>query len=160
MNRQAPAKPAIPSIATPAEAQAMAAHLNEVMEGLLKLLDHETSLVRAGKIVDASRLEATKAELARLYVADSARLKASMPYLKAQQPKLFKMLRERHEIFQSLVQVNLTVLATLHAVSESIMRGVSTELTRKASPQVYGATGRHSTPNPRNSQPVALSRAL
>ena len=38
--------------------------------------------------------------------------------------------------------MNLTVLATAHAVSESIMRGVSAELARKATPQAYGASGR------------------
>jgi len=161
MNRQVPAAKFAPApIASTEDAQALAAHLNEVMEGLLKLLDHETNLVRAGKIGDAARLEATKSELARLYLADTARVKASVPYLKAKQPKLFEMLRQRHETFQSLLQVNLTVLATLHAVSESIMRGVSTELTRKAAPQVYGSTGRHATPDPRRSQPVAVSRAL
>jgi hypothetical protein len=161
MNRPVPPNRFAPApISTPEEAQAITTHLNEVMEGLLKLLDHETNLVRAGKIVDASRLEATKAELARLYLADSARLKASAPYLKSKQPKLFEMLRQRHETFQALLQVNLTVLATLHAVSESIMRGVSTEMTRKAAPQVYGSTGRHAAPNTRNPQPVAVSRAL
>ena len=42
--------------------------------------------------------------------------------------------------------MNLTVLATAHAVSESIMRGVSAELARKATPQAYGASGRATRP--------------
>ena len=51
-------------------------------------------------------------------------------------------LRKRHDVFRALLQMNLTVLATAHAVSESIMRGVSRELARKATPQAYGASGR------------------
>ena len=43
--------------------------------------------------------------------------------------------------------MNLTVLATAHAVSESIMRGVSAELARKATPQAYGASGRAAAPS-------------
>ena len=50
-------------------------------------------------------------------------------------------LRQRHDLFRAVLQMNLTVLATAHAVSESIMRGVSSELARKATPQgAYGAS--------------------
>jgi hypothetical protein len=52
------------------------------------------------------------------------------------------------------------VLATAHAVSEGIVRGVSGELARKSSPQTYGASGRANTPDPRAAQPLALSRML
>ena len=55
-------------------------------------------------------------------------------------------LRQRHDLFRAVLQMNLTVLATAHAVSESIMRGVSSELARKATPQGYGASGRAATP--------------
>ena len=55
---------------------------------------------------------------------------------------------------------NLTVLATAHAVSESIMRGVSTELARKATPQGYGASGRATAPAASSQQPLTVSRVL
>jgi hypothetical protein len=56
--------------------------------------------------------------------------------------------------------MNLTVLATAHAVSESIMRGVSAELARKATPQGYGASGRAAVPGAATMQPLTLSRVL
>ena len=59
-----------------------------------------------------------------------------------------------------LLQMNLTVLATAHAVSEGIIRGVSGELARTRAPQTYGASGRANAPDPRASQPLALSRKL
>jgi hypothetical protein len=52
------------------------------------------------------------------------------------------------------------VLATAHAVSEGIMRGVSAELARKATPQGYGASGRAATPSASHRQPLTLSRVL
>jgi hypothetical protein len=69
-------------------------------------------------------------------------------------------LRQRHDLFRAVLQMNLTVLATAHAVSESIMRGVSAELARKATPQGYGATGRAFVPPATAMQPLTLSRVL
>jgi hypothetical protein len=75
-------------------------------------------------------------------------------------PDVLEALRNRHDLFQTLLKVNLTVLATAHAVSESIMRGVSSELARKATPQGYGATGRSAVPGSSGLQPLTLSRVL
>jgi hypothetical protein len=158
-NRPAP-RPAQRQFASAAEAHAVAAHLTDVMDGLLKVLDHETALVRAGKLAEASHLAQTKSELAKLYITDTATLKANVPFLKTYQPDLLTALREQHERFQALLQVNLTVLATVHAVSEGIMRGVCSELTRKRAPQVYSASGRQTVPDNRYTQPVAMNRAL
>jgi hypothetical protein len=69
-------------------------------------------------------------------------------------------LRERHGLFRALLQINLTVLATAHAVSEGIMRGVSAELARKATPQAYGASGRATLPSAAALQPLTVSRVL
>ena len=46
------------------------------------------------------------------------------------------------DAFRVVLQKNMMVLATAHAVSEGIMRRLSGDLARKASPQVYGASGR------------------
>lgn len=147
-------------IASSAEAHELVAHFSEVMDKLLGFVEEETRLVREGKLADVTRLEARKADLARLYVADSQRLKASKPYLAETVPDLLGALRERHDNFRALLQINLTVLATAHAVSEGIMRGVSEEITRKSAPQVYGASGRTTAPNPRHAQPLTMSRVL
>jgi hypothetical protein len=69
-------------------------------------------------------------------------------------------LNRKHEEFRALLQINLTVLATAHAVSEGIMRGVSDELARKAAPSTYGASGRTNVPGPSAAQPLTVSRVL
>jgi hypothetical protein len=54
----------------------------------------------------------------------------------------------------------MIVLATAHAVSEGIVRRLSGDLARKAAPQVYGASGRATVPNPKQGKPLAVSRVL
>jgi hypothetical protein len=95
-----------------------------------------------------------------MYLADTARIRASQGYLAKSTPTMVDELRKRHEEFRALLQMNLTVLATAHAVSESIMRGVSGELARKATPAAYGASGRPATPSAAARQPLTLSRVL
>jgi hypothetical protein len=156
-----PAKPEpTRPVASPGEAEALIRHLLDVMDALLGTVEEETELVRAGKLNEASKLEPTKAELSRMYIADTTRIKASQGYLVRTTPGMVDDLRERHDEFRALLQMNLTVLATAHAVSESIMRGVSNELARKATPQAYGATGRATAPPVSSQQPLTVSRVL
>jgi len=52
------------------------------------------------------------------------------------------------------------VLATAHAVSEGIVRGVSNEITRRSAPHTYGASGRANAPSRAAATPIAVSRSL
>ena len=147
-------------VASAADGEALIKHLLEVMETLLGTIEEETALIRAGKLTEAAKLESAKSELSRMYLADTARIKASQVYLDRVRPAMAKELRQRHDLFRAVLQMNLTVLATAHAVSESMMRGVSSELARKATPQAYGASGYATTPTPGAMQPLTLSRVL
>ena len=143
-----------------AEAQVLVQHLLDVMDALLGTVEEETALVRAGKLGEAVKLEAAKTELSNMYVADTTRIRASQKYLDQATPDMAAELRQRHDLFRAVLQMNLTVLATAHAVSESIMRSVSAELARKATPQAYGASGHATRPAAANMQPLTLSRVL
>jgi hypothetical protein len=157
-------KPLQPTLARPiadqADAQQVIGHLSDVMDALLGVIEEETKLVRQGKLTEVTRLGEKKAGLTRLYLADTTRLQASQPYLKQTVPGVLRILRERHNTFRNMLQVNLTVLATAHAVSEGIIRGVSEQLSRQSAPQTYGASGRQVAPPPRAAQPLTLSRTL
>ncbi len=98
-------------------------HLLAAMDALVATVEQETALVRAGKLKDAAALDARKAELAQLYAADTAQVKANIPALKQQVPELLAALRKQHDTFNALLQINLTVLATAHAVAEGLIRG-------------------------------------
>lgn len=156
----APEASATRPVGSAEEAELLVTHMMDVMDALLGVIEDETELVRAGKLSAATKLEASKQELSRLYVADTSRLKASQVLLQRAMPDVLKALRKRHDLFQAVLQMNLTVLATAHAVSESIMRGVSSELARKATPQGYGASGRAATPGASGMQPLTVSRML
>jgi hypothetical protein len=129
----------------------------EVMDALVAVIEQETGLVRAGRQREAASLERQKAELAQRYTGAAARINAMKTTFP---PQLLETIRDRHGLFQALLQTNLTVLATAHAVAEGILRGVSSELARKAAPSTYGATGRTTAPGPSASQPLAVSRIL
>jgi hypothetical protein len=142
------------------EAQHAIANLERIMDSLLATVEEETTLVRGGRISDAANLENAKSELAGVYLAETERLKASKNFMQRNLPDALAALRKRHESFHALLQINLTVLATAHAVSEGIVRSVSDEINRAQVPQTYGATGRATVAKPRNRQPIAISRTL
>jgi len=151
--------PAAP-IATAAEGALLMARLAEAMTSLLGVLEEETQLVRAGRISEVARIEPKKSELARRYVTDAGTVRVNALYLARETPREFDDLRRRHEQFRAVLQINLAVLATAHAVSEGIIRGAAGELARKAAPQTYGAGGRTTGPGPNGCPPVAVSRRL
>ena len=155
-----PAAAPIPVIATAADARKLAENMVEVMIALLGVIERETELVRAGKIREAMTTENKKAELSRRYASTVGLLHDSQKQLAQVAPDLLATLRRHHETFRAMLQINLTVLATAHAVSESIVRGVNTEIQRRNIPNTYTAAGRRATPGPRHITPLAVSRSL
>ena len=150
----------IPPALNAADAEAASARFVEVMDALIAVVQQETALVRAGRLGLATQLAETKAELTRRYMAEAALLRAGGALLVRSMPDRLDALKQRHTEFRSLLQISLTVLATAHAVSEGIVRGVSSEMARKSVPQTYGASGRTNLP-PRNRGPaLAVSRSL
>src|SRR6202165_3119911 len=124
--REAPAT--TPSASTATEARKLAEDLMDVMNALLGVIERETELVRAGKLREAMAFEPKKTELSRRYVDAVGQLKASQKYLAETAPELLTTLHRHHDVFRAMLQINLTVLATAHAVSEGIIRGVNTEM--------------------------------
>jgi hypothetical protein len=149
-----------PPAANAGEARKLAESLMEVMNALLSVIERETELVRAGKLRDAMAMEPRKSELSRRYVIVVSQLKASQNYLSQAAPDLLKTLHRHHDVFRSMLQVNLTVLATAHAVSENIVRGVNAEMQRRNMPNTYTAAGRRAAPSPRQTTPLSVSRSL
>jgi len=142
------------------EAERAIASLEKIMDRLVDTVEEETARVRAGRLRDAVELDEAKVELARAYAAETDRVKAATDIIAKSLPEALDRLRKRHDAFRALLQTNLTVLATAHAVSEGIIRGVSGELARKQAPTTYGASGRANAPSSKASQPLAVSRSL
>ena len=150
----------IPTAATAADARKLAENLLDVMSALLSVIERETELVRAGKLREAMDLEPKKTELSRRYVSAIGQLQASQKYLTQSAPELLSALHRHHDTFRAMLQINLTVLATAHAVSEGIVRGVNAEVQRRNIPNTYTASGRRAAPGPSHITPLAVSRSL
>lgn len=156
MTQDAPQSP----IANVGEAEQTIARLNAITDQLTAAIEQETAHVRAGRLRDAAGLGEAKADLARQYAVESMRIVTIRDFIAGHLPGVIPALRERHTVFQSLLQANMTVLATARAVSEGIIRGVSGELARKRMPSTYGASGRANVPSAKTSQPIAVCRTL
>ena len=147
-------------ISTAAEAENAIDELTALIEKLSGLVERETVLMHAGKVRSASALEPAKAELAGRLAASGERVKRHASFLRQAAPARCAALLRVQDAFRAVLQKNMIVLATAHAVSEGIMRRLSGDLARKASPQVYGASGRTALPNPKHGRPLAVSRSL
>ena len=147
-------------ITTKVEAETAVDDLTTLLASLSGLVQRETALVRAGQVRGAAEIEPVKREMAgRLYPAGE-RLKANAKFILQAAPAHCAALKEVQDALRAALQKNMVVLATAHAVSEGIMRRLSGELAKKASPQVYGASGRAVVPNPKHGRPLAISRTL
>jgi hypothetical protein len=149
-----------PSLSNPADARKLANGLMQIMDALLKLIEQETELVRAGKVREAMQLDGAKSDLSRRYVSAIAGLRVNQRYMAQATPDLLAALHRHHDTFRAMLQVNLTVLATAHAVSEGIVRGVNSEMQRRAVPSTYTASGNRSAAGTRHAAPLTLSRTL
>jgi hypothetical protein len=157
--RREPQSP-YPAATNAAEARKLADDLMEVMSALLGVIERETELVRAGKLREAMASEPEKSALSRRYVSAVGHLKASQKFLAQSAPELLTTLHRYHDTFRAMLQVNLTVLATAHAVSEGIVRGVNAEMQRRNIPNTYTAAGKRAAPGPRHMTPLSVSRSL
>jgi hypothetical protein len=161
MTAQGPAKKTTyTATVSAAEARALADEMVSVMSELIAVIEQETELVRAGKLREGMAFGPRKTELSRYYVATVGRLKASQNFMKQTTPELLATLHRHHDTFRAMLQVNLTVLATAHAISEKIVRGVNAEVQRKNIPSTYTAGGRRAAPGARHLTPLAVSRTL
>jgi len=147
-------------ITSKAEAESAVDDLSGLLAGLSELVQRETILVRAGQLRKAAEIAPLKTELAGKLYACGERLKASAKFVMQAIPARCLTLKSAQEGLHAALQKNMVVLATAHAVSEGIVRRLSVEVAKKASPQVYGASGRTVAPNPKHGRPLALSRTL
>ncbi|MFO1109847.1 MAG: hypothetical protein U1E61_11730 [Bradyrhizobium sp.] len=154
------APPSRSPIATAADARKLAEEVLDVMGKLLAVVEKETELVRAGKVREAMQLEEQKSALSGRYVRAIEALRVAQEHLAQVAPDLLASMKRHHETFRAMLQINLTVLATAHAVSEGIIRGVNAEVQRRNAPNTYTASGQRAAPGPRHITPLAVSRSL
>jgi len=135
-------------------AEALCARLSKTMDDLIASIEAETQLLRAGKLRAAGELQSNKSELAKAYVAGIAEFKNNAVALGRLAPTSIEVLRERHEEFRSMLQINLAVLATAREVAQDLVRTVAEKTSAGPATTTYGRTGAM------NSQRVVGERGL
>jgi hypothetical protein len=128
------------------DAERLVGNVTATMAALESVLDDETAHLQAGRVRDGLAQEERKSDLAGAYLRGLEACKDRIETLKS-----------AHTGFRQAVERNQLVIATARAVSEGLVRGLAEEMTRAASPQVYGAT-RVLTPLPKRAQPILCSR--
>jgi len=152
--------PKTSAMTTAAEAQQALENATSVVERLREVIERETALVHAGEVREAATLGPAKAELAGKFSACGEWLRANATFLLESAPAGCAALKRVDEALHEVLQRNMVVLATAHAISERIVRRLSGDLARQRSPQVYGASGRTTAPEAKHGQPLAISRML
>jgi hypothetical protein len=100
--------------AVPTQPQIIMSDLCATMDDIVRIVEQETALVRAGSLAEASALQPAKTELANRYYAGTSQIKAMLPALQSGQQQALADLKRKHDEFRALLQINLTVLATAH----------------------------------------------
>jgi hypothetical protein len=147
-------------ITTTPEAEQAIENLALLIQKLSGVVEQETALVRAGHVRKATVLNQEKSLLAGELYSSGERLKANAKFIRKVAPARCVALARIQEAFRAILQKNLVVLATAHAVSEGIVRRLSGDLGKKSTPQIYGASGRTAATYARHGQPIAVSRKL
>ncbi len=130
------------------------------LEALVKTMNEETTLLRAGLYKQAAELGARKAELAQDYVGLARAIQHEAPRLRAEAPELVAELQAGHERLATQMAENLRVLATARTVTEDLLSDVARTVNGAEKSKTYGAAGKMEQGAERQTRGIAVNRAL
>ncbi len=132
--------PAMPLPGTPEE---VCADAHDTLTKLVDIMNNETTLLRAGRLLEASELAAPKAELAQKYVGLARAIQHNAKLLKETAPHLLMELQKHQTALATQMAENMRVLATAKTLSEEIIGDVAAQLGQAQKPKTYGGNGAH-----------------
>lgn len=130
------------------------------LSALVKIMNDETTLLRAGHIREASILSADKTRMAQDYVTYSRAVQRQADRLKAQAPSDLARLKSGHEQLATQMAENLKVIATARTVTEDVLTDVARAVGRNNQTRTYGADAQLPSAKPQTSKGIAVNRAL
>jgi IS1 family transposase len=133
--------PVIAPVASPTQAQALALELQAAVSELHGVVSAETELLKASDLLKAGELGERKSEAGRRYVAALEAVKINAVALARWAPQEIAALKKAQGALVEALNLNMTVLATARAVSESIVRSLAREIAAPQTLSTYGATG-------------------
>lgn len=131
------------------------------LNALVAIMNQETTLLRAGRVKEASLLTAEKTRLAQDYVGFSRSIQRQLPRLRAEVPAAVDGLRAGQERLATQMAENLRVIATARDVTESLLTDVAEAVGAQTRTKTYGATGQmQATSAAQAARGIAINRAL
>jgi hypothetical protein len=131
-----------------------------LLGSLVKIMNAETTLLRAHRYTQAAALTAEKTQLAQDYVGLARAVQRRLPQLQAEVPDEIDRLHRGHDSLATQMAENLRVIATARDVTETLLSDVATGVGTKACPKTYGANGLLSQPPDTAARGLAINRAL
>lgn len=148
-----------PRVANRDEAERLVGDVIATMRDLEAVLEAETGQLRIGHIREGLAQEVRKGELAGRYMRSLETVKANAIALARFAPDAVDRLKLAHAGFNLAVEANQRVVATVRAVSESLIKTLSEEISRSTRPQSYApgiAAGAYTA----RSEPLVVSKRL
>jgi hypothetical protein len=130
------------------------------LSALVRIMNDETTLLRAGHTREAAALSADKTRLAQDYVTYSRAVQRQATRLQSDAPADLARLRSGHEQLATQMAENLKVIATARMVTEDLLTDVATAVGRANQTRTYGATGEIPHAPSQSGKGIAINRAL
>jgi hypothetical protein len=131
----------------------------DTLAALVRAMNEETTLLRAGRHRDAAPWSAEKARLAQDYVGYARAVQRQLDRLRIEAPDLVARLRDGHERLATQMAENLKVIATARSVTEDLLTDIARQVARGERPRTYGTGGEFSQSRA-VSGGIAIDRAL
>jgi hypothetical protein len=130
------------------------------LSALVDVMNQETTLLRAGRMRDASALTPEKTRLAQDYVGFARSVQRQGSRLQEQAPDAMVRLRRGHEQLATQMAENLRVLATARTVTEDLLTDVAKIVGQQDRARAYGRAGVVTADPASSARGIAINRAL
>ncbi|GLQ57317.1 hypothetical protein [Devosia nitrariae] len=137
----------------------LCASAEAALAALVEVMNHETTLLKAGHFRDSATLTPEKTRLAQDYVGFARSIQRQAERLKVEAPAELDALRLGHERLATQMAENLRVIATARAVTDDILTDVAMLVGRDARPETYGADGTTAVDPTDSARGIAVNKA-
>lgn len=144
----------------PDSPEQVCADADVALRALVDVTNNETTLLRAGKLAEASELAAKKAELAQKYVGLARAIQSNAADIKQNAPHLLQKLQQGQTALATQMAENLRVLATAKSLTEEIVSSVASQLGQSNQTAAYGNTGRGTSGQAASVKGVSINTTL
>lgn len=113
----------------------------DTLNELVEVLNEEITLLRAGRISEATELSARKGQLAQDYAQLARSVQQEAERIKQAAPDALSHLSQQHQRLATQIAENLRVLATARSVTQELIGEVAKSLDADLAPPTYSERG-------------------